>query len=675
LYFAAGFDGAQFGRELWRLRPNGTLTLIADIWPGPEGSFGLEEANFLATSSGLYFGASDGPERNELWRYDGVGVQRVGVTYPGQADGAPAHLTDLGDGDLLMAANGIGVGRELFRAGPGGAQLIANLAPEVPAPWRFPEILIPTLGDAAFIQVDDFQNGEHLVRWHPALGAEQLDPFENTNANLLSELGYQTMVDGAGGGGRVLVQANDTYAKVPFWAATATTFEPFPAWSGYDVLPTFAFFVGQVGDRVVFIGFTEEDGYEPWSTDGTELGTVQLGDFSNGALNSIGGKGEVLGDEVFFSMGTTTTGLELWKSDGTPAGTQLVVDLLPGAGGSWPQQLTRVGDQLFFTAADFTHGRELFVTDGTAAGTFLVKDINPGAADSAPGYCTVFEGKLYFSALLDARGRELWVTDGTSAGTQMVIDLMPGGASGSPVALTPTSQGMHFSAEAPNIGRELFRTDGTAAGTVLVADINPGTGGSQPILLTPISDGLVFGASAQSGTRLYFTDGTVAGTGPICPTSALTNPLDLRVVGGQLLFTALDNFTRKVYRIEDVGATAQDLGFGFGGVELRATPPFLGGQVHVDVQGGTQGEPKVLLIATPSSLPDTSFMEPGQASWLQTGYLQLGGVFTQTPFDKTLPVPAQPGLAGLRVHMQVWTPGPFGVPATTSNGVALRLGS
>ena len=675
LYFAAGFDGVQFGRELWRLRPNGTLTMLADIWQGPEGSFGLEEANFLATSSGLYFGASDGPERNELWRYDGISAQRVGVTYPGQADGAPAHLTDLGNGELLMAANGLGVGRELFRAGPGGAQLIANLTPETPAPWRFPEILEPTLGDAAFIRVVDFQFGEHLVRWHPELGVEQLDAFENTNANLLSILGYQTMIDGAGGGGRILVQANDTYAKVPFWAATATSFEPYPEWGGYNELPTFAFFVGQAGDRVVFVGFTEEDGYEPWSTDGTELGTVQLGNFSNLSLNSIGGEGVTIGDEVFFSLSTTTTGFELWKSDGTPAGTQLVVDLLPGPGGSSPQQLTRFGDKLYFTAAEFTNGRELYVTDGTAAGTFLVKDINPGVADAAPSFLTAFEGKLYFSALLQARGRELWVTDGTTAGTQMVVDLMPGGESGSPVALTPTASGMYFSAIAPGVGKELFRTDGTAAGTVLVVDINPGTGDSQPILLTPIGNGLAFGAAAQSGARLYFTDGTVSGTGPICPTSALINPLDLRVVGGQLLFTALDNFERKVFRIADIGATVQDLGFGFSGVELRASPPVLGGQVHVDIQGGTQGEPKVLLIATPSILPDTLFMEPGQASWLQTGFLQLGGVLTQTPFTKTLPVPAQPGLAGLRVHMQVWTPGPFGVPATTSNGVALRLGT
>lgn len=675
LYFAAGFDGVQFGRELWRLRPNGQLTLVADIWPGPGGSFGLEEAHFLPTASGLYFGASDGPEGAELWRYDGVGVQRVAVTYPGHADGGPAHLTDLGGGELLMSSVGQRIGRELFRAGAGGAQLIANLASESAAPWRDPEILEATLGDAAFIRVSDFQNGEHLVRWHPGLGAEQLDPFENTNANLLDERGFQTMVDGAGGTGRVLIQANDTYADVPFWAASTLGFEPFPQWGGYDELPTFAFYLGQAGERVVFIGFTEADGYEPWSTDGTEQGTVQLGNFSSLSLNSLGGEGVTLGDEAYFAMSTTTTGFELWKSDGTPAGTQIVVDLLPGAGGSSPQQLTRFGDKLYFTAADFTSGRELYVTDGTAAGTFQVKDINPGTADSAPTFLTAYEGKLYFSAQLAARGRELWVTDGTAAGTQMVVDLMPGGASGSPVVLTPTAHGLYFSAEAPNVGKELFRTDGTAAGTTLVADINPGTGGSHPILLTPVGGGLAFGAAGPSGTRLYFSDGTAPGTGPICPTSALINPLDLRVVGGELLFTALDNFERKVYRIADVGATVQDLGFGFDDVELRATPPVLGGQVSVDVQGGTQGEVKLLLVATPSPTPDTLFVEPGQASWLQLGYLQVGGVFVQTPFNKQLAVPSQPSLAGLRVHMQVWTPGPFGVPARTSNGLALRLGS
>ena len=327
------------------------------------------------------------------------------------------------------------------------------------------------------------------------------------------------------------------------------------------------------------MGFTDSDGYEPWVSDGTQAGTVQLGNLSPGNLNSLGGQGFVLGDKLYFAMNTTGLGYELWESDGTAAGTQLVIDLEPGLGGAYPQEFARIGDKLLFSAATTTFGREFYVSDGTAAGT------------------------------------------------------------------------------------------------ALVVDLNPGTGGSDPNQFLPVSDGLLFVASSTGGTRLFFTDGTLAGTGQICPTSALTNHYDLRIVGGELLFTALDHFERLVYRIPDIGATVQDLGFGFDDVELRATPPFLGGLMSVNVQGGTQGAAKLLLIATPSLEPSALFVEPGHASWLQLGYLQVAAILTHTPFTAQLAVPSQPSLAGLRVHMQVWTPGPFGVPASTSNGVALTLGN
>ena len=257
----------------------------------------------------------------------------------------------------------------------------------------------------------------------------------------------------------------------------------------------------------------------------------------------------------------------------------------------------------------------------------------------------------------------------------MLVDLNPGSGSSFPLVMAEAAGTLFFRAQLPSTGYELFKTDGTAAGTTLVVDLNPGTGGSDPYELRPVSDGLLFAAISTGGTRLFFTDGTPAGTGQICPTSALSNHRDLRIVGGELLFTALDNFERFVYRIPDIGATVQDLGFGFDDVELRATPPVLGGQVSVDVQSGTHGEVKLLLVAPPSLIPDALFVEPGQASWLQLGYLQVGGVFAQTPFNKQLSVPSQPSLAGLRVHMQVWTPSAFGVPARTSNGLALRLGN
>jgi ELWxxDGT repeat protein len=672
LYFVAGWPGQNPGRELYRLVPGGQAQLVADLTPGPSDSFDLVEANLLATPSALIFSASTPTEGVELWRYDGGTPTMAVAMYPGHAPSAPRHLTDLGGGAVLVSAIGAGVGRELWRADGGGTTLVGNLTPEAPAPWRDPEIWEATLGDTAFIQVKDFQNGEHLVRWHSTLGAQQIDGFENTNANFLDVRGFAAMTPA---GGRVLTQAYDTYTETPMWAATGDSFEPFPAWNGFGELPVFGIFVGQVNDRVVFMGFTDSDGYEPWVSDGTQAGTVQLGNLSPGNLNSLGGQGFVLGDKLYFAMNTTGLGYELWESDGTAAGTQLVIDLEPGLGGAYPQEFARIGDKLLFSAATTTFGREFYVSDGTAAGTTLLKDINPGAISSEPRVLEPYKGRLYFSATTAARGRELWSTDGTTAGTQMLLDLNPGASSSFPLVMAEAAGTLYFRAQLPSIGYELFKTDGTAAGTALVVDLNPGTGGSDPNQFLPVSDGLLFVASSTGGTRLFFTDGTLAGTGQICPTSALTNHYDLRIVGGELLFTALDHFERLVYRIPDIGATVQDLGFGFDDVELRATPPFLGGLMSVNVQGGTQGAAKLLLIATPSLEPSALFVEPGHASWLQLGYLQVAAILTHTPFTAQLAVPSQPSLAGLRVHMQVWTPGPFGVPASTSNGVALTLGN
>ena len=672
LYFVAGWPGQNSGRELYRLVPGGQAQLVADLTPGPGDSFDLVEANLLATPSALFVSASTPTEGVELWRYDGGAPILAAAMYPGHASSAPRHLTDLGGGAVLVSAVGTGVGRELWRVDSSGATLLANLTPEMPAEWRTPEIWDATLGDNAFIQVKDFQNGEHLVRWHPTLGAEQLDTFENTSANFLDSRGFAAMT---AAGGRVLTQAYDTFTETPMWAASADGFEPFPAWDGVGELPVFGIVLGEVAGRVVFFGFTASSGYEPWVTDGTQAGTVQLGDFTPGAGNSVLGESALLGDQLLFAMATSATGKELWRTDGTPAGTQLIVDLELGVPGTSPEEFCVFGDRLYFSAATFAAGRELFATDGTAAGTVLLKDIEPGPDFSSPQNLTPFGGRLYFAATNAERGREVWSTDGTSAGTALLTDLNPGVAHANPREFVATSGALFFSASVAGLGQELFRTDGTAVGTVLVKDLAPGGGSSSPYAMVAVAGGVVFGATTPSGVRLVFSDGTAAGTGIVCPSSGLTLPNDMRVVGGQLLFTAIETFDRKLYRIPNVGATAQDLGFGFDDVQLTATPPVLGGTVRAEVQGGTQGAAKLLLIATPSLEPNALFVEPGHASWLQLGYLQVAAILTHTPFVAQLAVPSQPSLAGLRVHMQVWTPGPFGVPASTSNGVALRLGA
>ena len=51
---------------------------------------------------------------------------------------------------------------------------------------------------------------------------------------------------------------------------------------------------------------------------------------------------------------------ELWRSNGTDAGTLRLGDIRPGEQSSAPASLTNVGGTLYFTANDGTHGRELW---------------------------------------------------------------------------------------------------------------------------------------------------------------------------------------------------------------------------------------------------------------------------------------------------------------------------
>lgn len=65
-----------------------------------------------------------------------------------------------------------------------------------------------------------------------------------------------------------------------------------------------------------------------------------------------------------------------------------------------------------------------------------------------------------------------------------------------------------------NHGWELWKTDGTAAGTVLVKDIYPGPGSGFPAWKGFVINGkfIFFGYTALPGYRVFYSDGTTAGT-------------------------------------------------------------------------------------------------------------------------------------------------------------------
>jgi ELWxxDGT repeat protein len=337
-------------------------------------------------------------------------------------------------------------------------------------------------------------------------------------------------------------------------------------------------------DKLFFSADNGESGDELFVSDGTAEGTQLVKDINPGSTifsyldytypgkdSSDPGSFLEFNDKLYFTANNGKNGEELFVSDGTAEGTKLVVDLYPGDGdgfangfspanGFYPSKFVEYKDKLYFRANNGESGEELFVSDGTATGTKLVADLDPREREdgyvygSNPSELVEYKDKLYFRADNGESGEELFVSDGTAEGTKLVADLYPGKDSygnsndSFPTELVEYKDKLYFSADNGETGTELYVSDGTAAGTKLVADINPNAAGSYPRSLVKFNDQLYFSAdNGETGTELYVSDGTAEGTklvADITPgISHLGSPLNsfpdsLTVVGDELFFSA-----------------------------------------------------------------------------------------------------------------------------------------
>lgn len=404
-----------------------------------------------------------------------------------------------------------------------------------------------------------------------------------------------------------------------------------------------------LGDGTVFTGCDDVRGCEPWTTDGTASGTRLVRDLDPGAAaGSAPGLLANAGGTLFFTASDAEHGREIWTSDGTDAGTHRVSDLTASAsffdpfvtvgrtaymqlgnGDLWRadasgaalyatsvSSVSGSGDALWFAQADsppasgtrslwaatgkglfrlMTLGRyetatavpasvpgtfHLFVgstlwrTDGTTSGTAPVVRL-PGAIGFAP---VERDGNLTFGVFAsETRTWILYTSDGTPAGTHPLAPdgfaydgaLLPtsrgvlvsdgislwsvaGGhatplATVSAYALTPSPGLVFFIGFTRETGSELWRTDGTPAGTRPAADLAPGPLSSNPSNLVPLPDGrVVFSAETQeTGRALWVSDGTPQGTRLVAdvrpgPASGVTSG---PVLSGGLLYFGADDGT------------------------------------------------------------------------------------------------------------------------------------
>jgi ELWxxDGT repeat protein len=157
--------------------------------------------------------------------------------------------------------------------------------------------------------------------------------------------------------------------------------------------------------------------------------------------------------------------------------------------------ITPLAGVLYFSATDAVHGTELWRSDGTEAGTYLVKDIVEGEYNSSPQYLVTFNTALYFKV----KDSELWKSSGTAEGTTLVATL-PGDF----FNLTVAGDRLYFSGAATASGTELWVTDGTEAGTQLI-DINQNPfQGSEPQPMCAIGNELFFAADdGEHGIELF----------------------------------------------------------------------------------------------------------------------------------------------------------------------------
>lgn len=192
-------------------------------------------------------------------------------------------------------------------------------------------------------------------------------------------------------------------------------------------LKTFEYTSGNIkmytmNNTVFFAANDGVHGTEIWKSDGTVAGTSLLKDIvPDPSAGSITGdfKALVFKDKLYFvvNLGTGFAGYELYSTDGTEVGTVSVKPI-----GFYQLEGAATDDYFVFTGFDTVNGLEPWISDGTAAGTHLLKNLMPGATSSMTLMKFVkFNNKIFFqngaNGVSLGYGNYIWETDGTEAGT------------------------------------------------------------------------------------------------------------------------------------------------------------------------------------------------------------------------------------------------------------------
>jgi ELWxxDGT repeat protein len=270
----------------------------------------LAGTEMTVVSGTAFFPADDGASGSELWRSDGsaVGTSLVKNLAPGSSSSYPTRLTNVG-GILYFTAND-GTAPGLFRSDgtEAGTVLVKTLM--MPADYTTPGQLIDGNGQAFLIATDAGHGAELWRSDGTTAGTEMVKDIYPGNVGGLSES-----------------------------------------------------YLVAIGNVVYFAANDAVHGIELWRSDGTAGGTVMVKDIDPQAdpfsSSSPAGLANVDGTLYFRARSSNLEGTQPWLSDGTESGTVQIATLYP-AGNSLASFFTGVNGSIYFSATDGAHGNELW---------------------------------------------------------------------------------------------------------------------------------------------------------------------------------------------------------------------------------------------------------------------------------------------------------------------------
>ena len=333
------------GVELWTSPGlSGEFNLLADLQPGA-GSIAVREAEIVGTAGYLSIQV-DPNSGDELWRTDGTpaGTVPVGLGVPAGPGVEIRELTAF-EGQLYFVLDGSSFGAELWRTddSPAGFSMVADL---MPGTLGSNPRELTVAGSALFFAAETAGLGLELFRVDPG--------------------GQPTLVA-------------DLRA-------------------GSD---------GSSPEQLVALGdllfFAADDGItfeEPWITDGTTSGTLQLGDLTANTGESFVSRATCAGDRVFFFTRDSSADFKLWSTAGTPGTTTLIADETTPGDDLESQPITALGSgtSILFNSYQSDLGIEVWHATDEPGSVTLAADVNPGAALSVPGNFLRVGGSITFAA-------------------------------------------------------------------------------------------------------------------------------------------------------------------------------------------------------------------------------------------------------------------------------------